>query len=157
MLKLGVPGLLVLATLVVWLVYPRPTDRELVYALLQRGEHGIETKNVREIMGCVSPDYQDREHTYSELYRMVLGWPRVAERGEVTVENLQLDLGKETGSGTMDVTFVLIEKSGRRTTFPLHLTMTFEKRRQTWHHVWLVKSVGGYDEGTLTEGVTDAE
>ncbi len=157
-LKLVVPGVVLLGAAALWLLSPKPTDREQVLAMIARGEHGLETKNAKEVMSCVAPDYHDSQNaTYSELYRGVLQWGRVPMQGDLTIQDYRIDVGRGTGTGRFSVVFVLREKSGHEETFPMQLTMTFEKRRQGWRQVWLVKSVEGYDEGKMIEGVGNAE
>jgi len=152
--KLIVPGVLALGAVAVWLLYPRTSDRELIENLLRRGEHGVETKNAREIMGCVASDYKDSEYTYSELYRSVLQWCRVSAQAQVTIgDSFELDLEKDRASGTFDVLVELYEQ-GQRTAVPLHLRITFVKHWEGWHRVWLVRSVEGYqEEGKMMEGM----
>ncbi len=143
-----------LIAVAVWCLHPRPTDQRLIAEVVQRGEHGIETKNVKEIMSCVAPNYQDSQNvTRTELLRMVMQWPRVRERGEITIEDYHLDITPPTATGTFDVTFVLTGEGGRRTPRPMKLTMQFEEQPHVWRNVWLVKSVEGYSMGSMIEGV----
>lgn len=145
-----------LGALAVWFLYPRPTDRELIVELIRRGERGIETKQVKEIMSCVAPDYRDSQNvTRTELLRMAMQWARVRERGEVTIEDYQLEITPPTATGSFDVSFVLIGQDAARTTLPMTLMMQFVEQRRGWRRVWLVKSVEGYSMGSMMEGVSD--
>lgn len=152
--RLFVPLAIGLIVGLVWLFYPRPTDRELIVGMLWRGEHGLETKDVKEIMSCVAPDYGDSQNTTrTELLRMALQWRRVRERGEVTIESYDLDISPPAAEGTFEVVFVLIGQDGRRTALPMTLTMQFEQCWQRWRKVWLVKSVEGYALDSMMESV----
>ena len=143
-----------LIAVAVWFLHPRPTDQQLIAEVVRRGEHGIETKNVKEIMSCVAPDYQDSQNvTRTELLRMVMQWPRVRERGEITLEDYHLDITPPTATGTFEVAFVLTGEGGRRTPMPMQLTMQFEEQPHAWRKVWLVKSVEGYSMGSMMDGI----
>jgi len=99
-LKFILPAALGLIAVAVWFLHPRPTDQQLIAEVVRRGEHGIETKNVKEIMSCVAPDYQDSQNvTRTELLRLVMQWPRVRERGEITLEDYHLDITPPHGHG----------------------------------------------------------
>jgi len=153
-LKFILPAALGLIAVAVWFLHPRPTDQQLIAEVVRRGEHGIETKNVKEIMSCVAPDYQDSQNvTRTELLRLVMQWPRVRERGEITLEDYHLDITPPTATGRFDLTFVLTGEGGRRTSLPMQLTMQFEEQPHAWRNVWLVKSVEGYSMGSMMEGV----
>jgi hypothetical protein len=155
-LKVFLPAAVGLIAVAVWFLYPRPTDRELIVDLIRRGEHGIETKNVKEVMSCVAPDYADSQNvTRTELLRMVMQWPRVREKGELTIENYDLEITPPTAKGTFDVTFVLIGQGGTREALPMTLTMQFVEQRKGWSRAWLVQSVEGYSMGSMIEGVGD--
>ena len=155
-LRIFLPAALGLLAVAMWFLHPRPTDRELIVDTIRRGEHGLETKNVKEIMSCVAPDYADSQNvTRTELLRMVMQWPRVREKGELTVENYDLEITPPTAQGSFEVTFVLIGPDGKRTTLPMTLTMGFEEQRKGWGRAWLVKSVEGYSMGSMIEGVGD--
>lgn len=153
-LKCILPAAIGLTAVAVWFLSPRATDRELIVETIARGEHGIETKDVKEIMSCIAPDYSDSQNTTrTELLRMAMQWPRVHERGEVTVEDYHLEITPPTATGVFEVTFVLIEGGGARTVMPLTLTMQFGKAWRKWRPVWLIKSVEGYSMDGLMEGV----
>jgi hypothetical protein len=153
-LKLVLLAALTLTAVAVWTLYPRPSDADLIAELIRRGEHGIETKNTKEIMGCVAPDYHDSQNvTRTELLRLVMQWARVRERGEVTIEDYHLEITPPSATGTFAVTFVLAGEGGRRTPLPMQLTMQFEEHPHTWRDEWLVRSVEGYSVGSMMEGV----
>ncbi len=148
-------GALLLAAMLAWLVHPRPSDRQQIEDLLHRGEHGIDTKNVSEIMDCVAPNYRDGEHvSRADLQRMVLGWARVSEQGNVTIEDCRLDLHSTRGTGKLKVVFDLMGQGGK-TSLPMELKISFAKERRGWHRVWLITSVDGYREGNMMEGISD--
>jgi hypothetical protein len=133
-----------------WLWYPRSSDRERIVQIIQRARHGVETKNVKEIMEAVSPDYRDGEGlTRSELSRLAAGWARTPDRAEVAIDSYQLNVTGTAATAALEVTLTL----GNQGTEKPHLTMRFEKQRQGWRSAWLVKSVDGYPMSRLIDGV----
>jgi hypothetical protein len=144
-------GLTVLALVIVgallgwWLFHPRPSDRELIEDLVAKAEHGVETKSSKEIMECVAPDYRDEGGlTRVDIFRLAWRWQRTSEQADVVIDNYEIEVTPPTATGRFDVQ-VLLEEQGRQA-LPLrfHLMVQFEKQRQRWRKVWLVKSVGGH-------------
>ena len=151
--KVGVPLGLVLIALAILLLRPGPTDQEQIFALLQKGQHGIETKNVSEIADCISPAYHDSQNmTRTELVRLAMQWPRVEQKAKLTLDNYEVTIDGDRAKASFDLRFEL-EGAGAYGPAPMRLTMTFEKRRQGWHRVWLVKAAEGYTMDRLLEGM----
>lgn len=146
-LKVAIP-VAVVAAAAVWFWRPRPSDEELIAALVQRAEHGVETKDAREITSCVSPNYKDSEGlTRTDIVRLALQWARTSEQADVTVEDYQLDVAPPTARGTFDVALVLGTQGEAAKPRNIRVAVEFALERRGWRRVWLVRSVEGYDLG----------
>jgi hypothetical protein len=142
------------AAAAVWFWYPRPSDGELIAALVQRAEHGVETKNAKEITSCVSPDYKDSEGlTHTDILRLALQWARTSGQADVTIEDYQLDITRPTARGTFDVVLVLGTQGEAAKPRNIRVAVEFALERRGWRRVWLVRSVEGYDLDSIIEGI----
>ncbi len=137
-------GILVIAILVWWLTNPRISDEQQILNLVAKAEHGVETKNGREVMECVSPDYKDSSgYDRLQLLKMVNSWVRSPDQAEVTVEKQQIRVNGLTAVGKFSVQ-VYLESEGRKLRpVSAQIEVTFEKRWRKLRQVWLVKSVEG--------------
>jgi hypothetical protein len=152
-LRIGVPAVVLAVAAAVWWWYPRPTDQELIAALVQRAEHGVETKNAREITSCVSPEYEDSEGlTDTDIMRLALQWVRAAERAEVTIQNWQLEVTRPTARANLDAVVLFSGQGEAGEPRNMHLTVRFARERHGWRSEWRVRSIEGYDlEGMVEE------
>ncbi len=142
--QLALVGLFVVAVLAWWLTNPRISDEQQILNLVAKAEHGVETKNGREIMECVAPDYKDSSGLdRTEILKMVNSWVRSSDQAEVTVQEPQIKVDGFTAVARLDVQ-VYLESEGRALR-PVNaeLEVTFEKQWRKLRQVWLVKSVEG--------------
>lgn len=128
-----------------WFLHPRPTDEELILGLVTKAEHGIETKDRREIMDCVAEDYHDEAGlSRIDILRLAIHWERSSEQVEIVVGEYELDVEGPRATGRF-VAELEFEQAGRHEPpLRLPLVVEFEKQRRRWGRVWLVKSVGGH-------------
>jgi len=142
------------AALAWWLLHPRPTDEELILALVAKAEHGVETKNKAEIMECVAKDYQDDSGlSRLDIFRLALQWERSPEQVEVVIDDYELNIGAPGATGRFEVELEFREAGRYEPPLRLPLVVDFEKRRQRWRRVWLVKSVSGHGIERSIEGL----
>lgn len=143
----------VLGAAAAWLaIQVRPSDRERIEEVVTRAERGIETKSVKEIMRCVSPDFvgeggMDRD----EVWRLAAQWARSASRAEVVIQDYELQIHPPRARGRFDVVVHLELEGGPSIPLGLELTVEFERRWRGLRRVWLVKSVTGYDPELFLE------
>ncbi len=144
-LKISVPVALVAAA-AVWFWYPRASDEQLIAALIQRAEHGVETKNVREITSCVSPSYEDTEGlTRTDILRLAMQWARESAQADITIEGYELEVTRPTARGTFDVALILGAQGEAAKPRNIRVAVQFALERRGFRRVWLVRSVEGYD------------
>ena len=135
-----------------WLFHPRPTDRELIDQLIARAVHGVETKSVDEIMGCVAPDYQDELGLRQvDVWRGAMRWGQTVDKAEVEISDYRVDIHPPTATGRLEVRLTITQNGHYLEPEPLHLMVQFEQERQRWRKVWLVKSVSGYGQSRTLE------
>ena len=136
----------------VWWQYPRPSDRELIDGVLRRAAQGIETKNVKEIKSCVSPDYQDSEGlTRRQIHRLAMAWAREPETADLTFEDYQVTVAPPEATAEF-IALVTFSGQGARSTMQLQIRMQLHKERRGLRRVWLVRSVEGHQMGRIIEG-----
>jgi hypothetical protein len=143
-LKVLIPALIA-ALLVWWLMRPQVSDEALILGLVEKIEHGVETKSASEIIECVARDYGDEgELSRADIFRLAWRWERTSEQAEVVVGDYELDITPPTASGRFDVT-VYFEENGRYSP-PLRFEVQaeFGKQRRGLRKVWLVKSSSGH-------------
>jgi hypothetical protein len=130
----------------VWLLWPRPSDQALILELVARAEHGVETKNANEIMGCVARDYHDPAGlTRVDIFRLAMHWQRSSEQVDVAIDQYQLDITPPTATGKFEVELTFSEGGSAELPQRLPLTVEFEKQRVgLFRKGWLVKSVSGH-------------
>lgn len=128
-----------------WFIHPRRTDEELILDLVAKAEHGIETKDRREIMDCVAEDYHDEAGlSRIDILRLAIHWERSSEQVEIAVEEYELDVEAPRATGRF-VAELEFEQAGRYDPpLRLPLVVEFEKQRRRWRRVWVVKSVSGH-------------
>ncbi len=149
-LRVLVAGVLLLGAGVVWWLYPRPSDRELIAEVVRRAEHGVETKDVGEIMSCVSPDYRDSEGlTRTQVLRLALAWSRERQQAHVSIEDYQLTLAPPEATATL---LAAVALSGVEAPRPMEARVRFRKIRRGLGRVWVVEAVEGHHVGSMIEG-----
>ncbi len=137
-----------------WLLHPRPTEEELILALVAKAEHGVETKNKTEIMECVAKDYRDESGlSRLDIFRLALHWERSPEQVDVVIDEYELDISSPAATGRFEVELAFQE--GGRPDLPLRLPLVvqFEKQRRGWRKAWVVRSVGGHGIERNFEGL----
>jgi hypothetical protein len=135
-----------------WFFHPRPTDRELIDNLIAKAVHGVETKSVDEIMGCVADDYRDGIGlTRTDIWRAANSWVRNPDQAQVVIDDYVVDIQPPTATGTFEVRLLLSQNSQSLESGLLHLSVEFEQQKRRWRKVWLVKSVSGPELGKLFE------
>jgi len=136
-----------------WVLRPRPTDRELIERLIAKAEHGVETKSLKEIMGCVASDYHDPAGlSKTDIWRIALQWVRSSEQVDVVIEDYALDLHPPTAIGRFDLRLIA-EQGLLGIPATMQLTVEFAKERRRLSGVWLVRSVSGHGLEKEFEGV----
>jgi len=137
-----------------WFLHPRPTDEELILDLVAKAEHGVETKNRAEIMQCVAKDYQDDSGlSRLDIFRLALHWEKSPEQVAIAIDGFELDVSSPTARGRFEVQLEFYEAGRHEPPLRLPLVVEFEKQRQKWRRVWLVKSVSGHGIGSNVEGL----
>ena len=143
--RLAVVLPIVVAAGLIWWWRQGPSDRQQIGALIGKVVHGIETKSMSEVMGCVAPDYRDPEGmSHGDVARTVLEWSRGGAQADIVLDNYEINITPPTATGVFSV-HVLLEEQGETAGLDLNLTVQFEKQRRRWRRVWLVKSVSGYE------------
>jgi hypothetical protein len=134
-----------------WFYYPRPTDEELILVLVEKAEYGVETKDKAEIMECVAKDYRDDSGlSRLDIFRLALHWERSPEQVDIVIDEYELNISAPRATGRFDVQLEFQEAGRHELPLRLPLVVEFEKQRQRWRRVWLVKSVSGHGiEGNL--------
>jgi hypothetical protein len=134
-----------------WLLHPRPTDEDLILALVAKAAHGVETKDKDEIMECVAKDYRDDSGlSRLDIFRLALHWERSPEQVAIVIDEYELSTNAPSATGRFDVQLDFQEAGRHEPPLRLPLVVEFEKQRQRWRRVWLVKSVSGHGiEGNL--------
>jgi len=130
----------------VWRFWPRPSDEQLILDLVSKAEHGVETKNTEEIMGCVARDYRDPSGlTRVEIFRLAMHWQRTSEQVEVAIEQYHLDVTAPTASGQFEVQLIFNQGGPPEAPERLNLTVEFAKERSgLFGRAWLVRSISGH-------------
>ena len=137
-----------------WLLHPRPTDEDLILALVAKAEHGVETKNRDEIMECVAKDYQESGGlSRADIFRLALHWERSPEQVDIVIDEYELDISAPRATGRFDVQLEFQEAGRHEPPLRLPLVVEFEKQRQRWRRVWLVKSIRGHGIEHNLEGL----
>lgn len=146
MQRLVILGAIVVLPVCVWLLWPRPSDKELLLELVARAEHGVETKNTEEIMGCVSREYHDPAGlTRLDIFRLAMQWQRSPEQVDVVIDEYQLEVTPPTATGRFDVELAF--GAGASFGLPQRLALTVEfakERKGLFGRRWRVKSVSGH-------------
>ena len=137
-----------------WLLHPRPTDEDLILALMAKAEHAVETKNRAEIMECMAKDYRDDSGlSRLDIFRLALHWERSPEQVDIVIEEYELDTSGRSATGRFEVQLEFHEAGRHEPPLRLPLVVEFEKQRQRWRRVWLVKSVSGHGIESNLEGL----
>jgi len=143
---------LLLGLVVAWRLWPRASDQELIATVVRHAEHGVATKDVKEVMSCVSPEYRDSEGlTRAQVLRLAMVWAREPQTATVSVEDYRLTLTPPEASATLTAV-VAVTGQGAITSQRLPVTVGFRKERHWLGSVWLVRSVEGHELGRLLEG-----
>jgi hypothetical protein len=144
--RLVIVGLIVVVPVCVWLLWPRPSDKELILDLVAKAEHGVETKNTQEIMSCVSRDYRDPTGlTRLDIFRLAMNWQRTSEQVDVVIGEHQLEIAPPTATGRLEVELVFSQGGPPELPQRLPLTVEFAKERKgLLGKAWRVKSVSGH-------------
>ncbi len=150
--RVAVPAVVLLGAVAAWWLRPGPSDRELIAEVVRQAEHGVETKDVGEIMSCVSPDYRDSEGlTRTEVFRLALAWSKQRQTAQVSVEDYAVEVTPLEATATLTAV-VTPEGQGEVSPMRLHVTVQFRKERRGLRRVWLVRSVEGHQLGRILEG-----
>ena len=135
-LRIIVPAAVILIGALVWLWYPHPSDQELILAVLQRAEHGIETKDTSELLSCISPDYRDPEGlTRTDVLRLAIQWARQAEQAEVTLQDRRIGVQPPAATADLEVALTLSGQGRAGSPANMHLRAAFQKERRGWRSV----------------------
>lgn len=152
-LKVGLV-MVVAGALVWWAFHPRPSDRQLIAELVARAEHGVETKSVKEIMACVSPDYQDSAGlTRTDIWRLAHHWAGSSQEVDILIESSKVDIASPRAAGEFLVRLAELTRGEYELPGELRLRVSFEKQRRGWRKTWLVTSVEGHGLSEDFEGV----
>jgi hypothetical protein len=137
-----------------WVLAHRRSDRALIDELIAKAEHGVETKSVDEIMGCVAEDYHDElGFNRTDIWRLAQHWIRTPDEADVVVEDYSVDIQPPRATGQLAVNVMMTRDGRQMPPLPLELTVRFEKERRGWRRVWLVESVTGQNLGRVFEDV----
>lgn len=137
-----------------WFFHPRPTNEDLILDLVAKAQHGVETKDKAEIMECVAKDYEDDSGlSRLDIFRLALHWEKSPEQVTITIDEYELDISSPTATGRFEVQLEFQEAGRREPPLRLPLVVEFERQRQKWRRVWLVKSVSGHGIGSNVEGL----
>jgi hypothetical protein len=151
-LAIGVVLVVAAGALLWWWVH-RPSDRQLVDELIARAVHGVETKSLDEIMGCVSPGYHDEEGLSKlDVWRGAARFVQSPDTAEVSIEDYTLDIAPPKATGVFRVRVVILQNGQYLNLGPMEMTVEFEKRRRRLRQVWLVKSVSAEGIDRLMRG-----
>jgi hypothetical protein len=144
--RLVILGLIVVVPVCVWLLWPRPSDRQLILDLVAKAEHGVETKNTEEIMSCVSRDYRDPTGlTRVDIFRLAMQWERTSEQVDVVIDEYELTVTPPTATGRFEVELTFSQGGPPELPQRLPLTVEFAKERKgVFGKAWRVNSVGGH-------------
>jgi hypothetical protein len=141
--RLWIAAILVVAAgaFLCWWMH-RASDRQLIDELVARAEHGIETKSLDEIMGCIAPDYQDPTGLSKlEVYRGAMHFVQSPDTADVSIDNTSVEITSPTATGVFDVHVVITQNGRYIDSGPMQVTVQFEKERRRLSKVWMVKSV----------------
>ena len=138
-----------------WLLWPKPSEESLIIELVAKAEHGVETKNAQEIVGCVARDYRDPSGlTHADIVRLAMQWQRTAEQTEVVIDEYRLEITPPTARGEFEVELSFSEGGRQGPPERMALTVEFEKQRTgLLRRSWLVKSVSGHGLERDVEGL----
>lgn len=137
-----------------WFLHPRATDEELILVLVAKAQAGVETKDKAKIMECVAKDYQDDSGlSRLDIFRLALHWEKSPEQVDVVINEYELDISVPRATGRFDVQLSFQNAGRYEPPVRLPLVIEFEKQRQRWRRVWLVKSVSGHGIGSGLEGL----
>lgn len=136
----AVVGLIVLLTLA--LVYARMagrpglSDDEQIQALLTKGQSGVERKDLRDALSCVSRSYSDPAGLKFETLRLQVA-QGFQERGRynVTLENVKLAVEGDRARAEVDVTLDLLSNGKGNRVYAGRLDLSL--RKEASRH-WLV-------------------
>lgn len=141
---LSLAGAAAIGAVVWWLAHPRLSDVQQIEEVVARVEHGVEAKQGREIMECVSPDYRDPAGMDRlDVLKLVNHWVRSPEQAEVVIEDYQIRVSGRTAVGRFLVRVYVQGDSIAQNPLEMDLTVNFEKRWRKLRRVWLVKSAEG--------------
>jgi hypothetical protein len=153
--RLVIAGLIIAVPVCVWLLWPRPSDEQLILNLVAKAEHGVETKNTQEIMSCVSRDYRDPTGlTRLDIFRLAMNWQRTSEQAEVVIGEHQLEITRPTATGRFEVELAFSEGGPPELPQRLSLVVEFAKEgKGLFGKAWRVKSVSGHGLEKEFEGL----
>jgi hypothetical protein len=142
------------AALILWIFHPRPSDEELLVALVARAEMAVETKDKDGIMACVAEDYRDDAGLdRTDILRLALYWKRSTEHVEVWIDEYEWEITPPTATGRFEVTLEFEHGVIHEPPLRLPLVVEFEKVRRKWRKEWLVTAVRGHGLADTWEGL----
>jgi hypothetical protein len=142
------------AALLWWFLHPRPSEEELLLALVSKAEAAVETKEKDEIMACIAKDYSDDAGlTRTDIFRLALYWERSTEEVDVSIDEYELDITPPTATGRFEVTLEFDYGGAYEPPTRLPLVVEFEKQRHGWREEWLVTAVSGHDLENTFDGL----
>jgi hypothetical protein len=153
--RLAILLLIASVAVAVWLLWPRPSDEKLILDLVARAEHGVETKNADEIMGCVARDYHDPSGlSRVDIFRLAMHWQRTSEQADVTIDSYMLDITPPTATGHFEGEVAISEGGPPEHPQRMSLTVEFGRERQGFFgKKWVVTSVSGHGLKRGLEGL----
>ena len=105
-------------------------------------------------MECVAKDYQDDSGlSRLDIFRLALHWERSPEQVDIVIDEYELNTNAPSATGRFDVQLDFQEAGRHEPPLRLPLVVEFEKQRQRWRRVWLVKSVSGHGIERNLEGL----
>ena len=130
---------------------PKPTDRMLILALMQKGELAGENKDLKGMTSCLSPDYSDAGGLDFDAMRLhLIQVVRAEGRYEVQVEYPRIAINGDRARVETTVSVALSDGGGgnqyRAFAGPVVLTLAREHTKRLLvlpTRVWRVVSIDG--------------
>jgi len=131
---LGIVLLLLLGLLSAWFFRPKPSDKELIAALVEEVRVGIETKQLSKVMSNVSADYNDSaDITFDTARLFALKMMRNTDEITVVINNYE-EPKIEGNLAHMKLSVEITAKSGNQTVANLkpEITLILRKEKKGW-------------------------
>ncbi len=152
--RLAILLLIALVAVGAWILWPRPSDQQLILDLMATAEHGVETKNANEIMKCVARDYHDAAGLdRTDLFRLAFRWQQAPEEADIAITSYDLNITPPTATGQFEVDVTISEGGAIHPPEHLSLTLKFARERSgLLGKKWVVKSATGHGLEHNSEG-----